>query len=94
MQVSKNAYLLVASCEIKHHLYSGLEVIKACGKDGFTLSRRHFISGEGGQHLLWGARIKNKEQKLTAPAHSEQKALVVFPPKILLRIVCLFNFLV
>jgi hypothetical protein len=52
MQVSKNAYLLVASCEIEHHLYSGLEVIKACGKGGFSLSRCHFIAGEGGQHLL------------------------------------------
>ncbi len=44
MQVSKNAYLLVASSEIDHQLYSGLEVIKACGKGGFSLSRRHFTA--------------------------------------------------
>jgi hypothetical protein len=44
--VSKNTYLLVASCEIENNLSGGLEVIKACGKKGFSLSRRHFIDKE------------------------------------------------
>jgi hypothetical protein len=51
------------------HLYGGLEVIKACGKGGFSLSRRHFIA-----EATSPVRSENKEQeqKPTTPAHSEQ----------------------
>jgi hypothetical protein len=73
------------------HLYTGLEVTKACGERGFSLSRHHFIA-----EATSPVRSENKEQeqKPNTLAHSEQKAFVVFLPKILLHIVCIFNILI
>jgi hypothetical protein len=46
-----------------------MEVIKACGEKGSSLSWRHFIA-----EATSTVRSENKEQeqKLTTPAHSEQ----------------------
>ncbi len=48
MQVSKTTYLFVASWKITYATYvlycSELEVIKACGEGGISLSQRHFIA--------------------------------------------------
>jgi hypothetical protein len=59
MQVSKTTYLFVASWEIKlRHLNSELEVIKACGEGGNSLSQRHFIA-----ETTSPVRSVNKEQE-------------------------------
>jgi hypothetical protein len=44
-----------------------MEVIKAWGKEGFSLSQPHFIAEETSP-----MRSENKEQKPTTPAHIEQ----------------------
>jgi hypothetical protein len=70
MQALKNTYLFVVSCRDQiRHLYIKMEVIKACGEKGSSLSWRHFIA-----EATSPVRSENKEQeqKLTTPAHSEQ----------------------
>jgi hypothetical protein len=65
IKVSKNTFLF---WEIKYATYI-VEVIKACGKGGLSLSRHHFIA-----EATSPVRNENKEQeqKPTTPAHSEQ----------------------
>jgi hypothetical protein len=68
------------SCEIK--LYSGLEVTKARGEGGSSLT--YFIA-EATSPVR--SEIKELRTEAVLSAHSKQKAFVVFPPKDLLHIV-------
>jgi hypothetical protein len=52
-----------------HHLYCGVETIKASGKGGVPLSWCHFIA-EATSPVR--SEKKEQEQKPTTPAHSEQ----------------------
>jgi hypothetical protein len=68
-QVLKNIYLFVVDVVDQIcHLYSELEVIKACGEGGSFLSRCNFIA-EATSPVR--SKKKEQEQKPTTPARSE-----------------------
>ncbi len=92
MQVSKKHQPLCGELGNQiRYLYNELDGIKPVAKGGLSLSRRHFIA-----ETTSPVRSENKEQeqKPTTTAHSEQYAFVVFPSKILLDIVFIFNILI
>jgi hypothetical protein len=67
MQVSKITYLFKADFGVEYatYMYSELEVIKACGEGGNSLSRRHFIPEETSP-----VRVVNKNKNKNKADHS------------------------